>query len=140
MPTVREAAGAADHQRHQPDDQQPAQQPLPARVGRRPEQRAPAGPAERARLEGHAALLDLGDGAEHDRPDDRHDAAQPAHEASFRVQAARALRGDDRLGALGHRRHRLHRGVGDEREARRNAATLEIEHELVTVSWSGRRA
>ena len=86
--TARSPTTRADDERHQPSTSRPSERARSRRrVGGRPQQRAAAGSGEAARLEGHRALLDLGDRAEDDRADDRHDAAHAAPDASPRCRA-----------------------------------------------------
>src|SRR3970040_1556790 len=67
LPQTQNPAGAARRQQERDRRaQQPACSALAAGVRRMPEQGAPSGPGEAARLQGHGALLDLGDRAEQD--------------------------------------------------------------------------
>ena len=117
------------------EHQRPARERLEPRVGRGPEQCPAARPREAARLKRHGPLLDLGDGAEDHRPDDRHDPPHAA-DAAFGVETAGPLGHRDLAGSLDHGRHGLHGGVGHERDPRAYAPALEVDDQ---VAWMGRQ-
>ncbi len=98
-----------------------------------PEEMPPAGPPERPHLQGEAPLLHLGQRRQDHRPDERQEAAQPRPDAALRVEPARPLGAGDDVRPLDHRRDRLERGQGDEREPRRQAAALEVEDEAARL-------
>ena len=108
----------------------PAHEPLDPRVGWPPQQRSASGSGEAARLEGHRALLDLRDRPEDDRPDDRHDAADASPDRALGVQPSRSLRRRDLRRSIDHGRHRLHRCMRHEADARADPAPLEVDHQV----------
>ena len=70
-PPLDPAGDARDRGDDEQQDEDPAEDPLPRGIGHRPEQLPLAGSAERPRLEREAALLDIGQRREDDRPDER---------------------------------------------------------------------
>ena len=130
----------ADEEGHEQGHAGPSAGPAPSPCRHRPQEVALARPAERPRLEGQAALLDVGQRGDDDRADDRQQAAQPGPDAALRVEAARPLALADGRRALDERRHRLDGRGRDEREARRHAAPFEVEDEARAGRWSGRTA
>src|SRR5829696_1125010 len=116
-------------QRDECPDEEPAHHALPCRVGHRPQQVPLPRPAEGPRLEGEAALLDIGQRCEDHRPDERQDASEAGAEAALGVETTGPLALSDHRGPLDERRHRLDRRDGDEGGTRRHPAPLEIEHE-----------
>ena len=114
-------------EQREPDDE------LGPGVRHPPEQVALAGLAERPDLQGEAPLLDLGQGREDDRRRERQEAAEPGADAALGVEAAGPLGAGDDARPLDHRRHRLERRRGDEREPRRESPPLEIEDEAPRI-------
>ena len=79
---------------------------------------APAGSRERPRFQRQAALVDIGEGRQDDRADERQDPADPCPHAALGVEASRALALRDDACPLDEAGDRLDGGHGDERESR----------------------
>src|SRR3990172_5072878 len=94
-----------------------------------------AGPAEGPRFEGQAALLDVGEGADDDRPDEGQEAAEPGAEAALGVKAASSLALADDPGSLHEPRYGLDGRPGHERPRGRAAPPFQVDDER---PWVGR--
>src|SRR6185369_4256125 len=127
------ARDPADDRADECEEQRGADDELGPAVRDPPEELAPPGSPERSDLEGQAALLDLGQRRQDDRPDQRQHSPQAGADAALRVESAGPLGARDHRRPLDHRRDGLERRQGDEREPRREPASLEVEDEAARL-------
>ena len=84
-----------------------------------------------------APFLDIGQGGQDDRPDERQDPAQPRPDAALRVEAARPLALPDDRGTLDEGRDGLDRRDGDEGGPRRTRHAARDRGRTRADRWSG---